>query len=235
MASEQQDNKSYIKLNIKFKYNARLIHYLQQQYYLTQQQYSLSNQNFAKTDDINIKIENYIIRNRKIINYRYKNNKHGYTALFFAVTNNRYDIAALLVKHGADLNLRYNIVGDTLLILAVNNKNLDLVRFLVDNGANTNLANFSGRTALTLALKLEAETYPSPLSSIYRAISWTLHEHHCVNTDKKLHHNRNTGADYSSCKKIDHSSTYEHTKKHRKKKKKSRRWHIDLYFIYRRV
>ncbi|MBI2785605.1 MAG: ankyrin repeat domain-containing protein, partial [Legionella longbeachae] len=62
------------------------------------------------------------------------------------------DIAALLIKHGAQINITSSIDGTTPLLLAVENNNITMVRLLLNEGADPNQANpLNGITPLHMA------------------------------------------------------------------------------------
>lgn len=73
----------------------------------------------------------------------------GWTYLHRAAQCGRADVAALLLRHGADVNARaHNDLANTPLLCAVIGQHLDLVRFLIAQGADVNMPNNAGATPL---------------------------------------------------------------------------------------
>ncbi len=84
--------------------------------------------------------------------------KQGQTALLMACfTDGKRDVAKLLLKNGADPNIK-SLDGDLPLQMAILAKDADLLKALLDSGADPNLTFFKGCTALTLALGIGEET-----------------------------------------------------------------------------
>lgn len=82
---------------------------------------------------------------------------NGHSALVQAVTHGHFEIARLLIDHGADLTARTN-EGNTLIMLAVISKHPDIVEYLltrnierVGQGIDINAQDNVGETALMLA------------------------------------------------------------------------------------
>jgi ankyrin repeat protein len=73
----------------------------------------------------------------------------GWTYLHRAAQFGRTDIAALLLRFGADVNAHaHNSLANTPIICAVVGQHADLVEFLIARGADVNLANAAGATPL---------------------------------------------------------------------------------------
>ena len=60
--------------------------------------------------------------------------------IFVASVEDRYDIANVLIRHGAKVNAQDNL-GQTALMLAVYNGFIGLVDFLLQKSADTNITN----------------------------------------------------------------------------------------------
>lgn len=75
----------------------------------------------------------------------------GWTALMIASYNNYYEIAEILLKNGANKNIRHKS-GATALGFAFEKNQYDVARFLLINGANPYEGSF-GRTAINEAHK----------------------------------------------------------------------------------
>ena len=79
-----------------------------------------------------------------------KNVEGGNTALIFTTNCGYYNIAKLLLDHGADPNIQ-NEYGYTALIYTSLHGYLDIVKLLLEHGADVNIQNEVGNTALHLA------------------------------------------------------------------------------------
>lgn len=79
-----------------------------------------------------------------------------YSALMTASENNYYAIAKILIENNANVNA-INEKGNTALMLASRSGNLEIVDFLIKNKADINLKNRNGYTAFQLALKNKQE------------------------------------------------------------------------------
>lgn len=77
-------------------------------------------------------------------------NFHGETALYLACKESQYELAALLIKHNANLNLPNN-EDVTPLHVAINN--VLLAHLLIKNGAKLNAQDYSGETPLHEAVE----------------------------------------------------------------------------------
>lgn len=62
-----------------------------------------------------------------------------------------FEIAKLLIAHGADVNEQISDDGTTAVMLATGLQNPEAVQFLIDHGANIDLSNKDGETAVTIA------------------------------------------------------------------------------------
>lgn len=76
----------------------------------------------------------------------------GYSALDWAVYDNKVEAARLLLDHGADINARGSS-GVTPLMTAASRGHVESVRLLLDRGADRQLQNSSGQSALALVNK----------------------------------------------------------------------------------
>lgn len=73
----------------------------------------------------------------------------GWTYLHRAAQFGREDIVDLLLKHGADVNVRaHNGLANTPILCAVISRHEDLVKFLIAHGADVNTPNSAGATPL---------------------------------------------------------------------------------------
>jgi len=79
-----------------------------------------------------------------------RDDEDGYTLLMGVITYGDLDLAALLLRNGADVNAVCK-VGWTPLMMAAANGHLDALDFLVSNGAAVNVKEQDGNTALILA------------------------------------------------------------------------------------
>ena len=76
----------------------------------------------------------------------------NHTPLHWAVSNNKVDIAKLLIDRGADLHTKYDNDEHTILHLGVQHNSKDMAELLIENGADVNVKDYSGYTPLHLAL-----------------------------------------------------------------------------------
>jgi len=76
----------------------------------------------------------------------------GMTALMLALKNNRTEIAAILLGHGADINAE-DYSGRTALMRAASEGNYDAAGWLVRSGAAINKKDRTGNSALQIAVK----------------------------------------------------------------------------------
>lgn len=74
----------------------------------------------------------------------------GQTALMRAIHCERKDIVELLIKRGADLNIKSDL-GMTPLMFATNN--LIIAKLIIENNRNINEINYYGASALWFAIK----------------------------------------------------------------------------------
>ena len=74
----------------------------------------------------------------------------GTTMLMLAAKKGNTEMAELLIKHGANLNIQSND-GDTALIWAANKGYTGIAELLIKHGADLNIQNSDGNTALTKA------------------------------------------------------------------------------------
>ena len=83
-----------------------------------------------------LKIARDIIKNKEDINKRL--DEYQNTPLMVAIGANSKKAVKLLIKHGADINLK-NINRHSALTIAVIDNNLEIVKLLLENGADTNI------------------------------------------------------------------------------------------------
>ncbi len=76
---------------------------------------------------------------------------NGYTVLMTTSQNGKSKMVAMLLKNGANANLR-NLNGQTALMLASQHNRVKAVKALLENGANINTQDYSGYTALMLTI-----------------------------------------------------------------------------------
>lgn len=109
------------------------------------------------------------------------------TALLYACTQNRYQLAKCLIENGADVNT-YNGIGENCLTETINNN--ELFRYLISTGADVNSVGAFGRTALMLAIENQRNEVISFLLS-------------CANTNVRL---KNDCHEDAFCLALRHSS-----------------------------
>lgn len=80
-----------------------------------------------------------------------------WTALHLASRDGNYEIADLLIRHGAIVDVR-DCYGNTALGRAVFKGDTNLIRLLVDNGADINMPNREGISPMKLAETIGNET-----------------------------------------------------------------------------
>lgn len=77
--------------------------------------------------------------------------------LYLAAKNERQDVAAYLIKHGANINAREGCAAETLLHKAVSEQKSQMVKILVTCGINIYAQSFNGKTALDYAYCVKNE------------------------------------------------------------------------------
>ena len=82
------------------------------------------------------------------INHR---QRYGFTALLFAVSGGYPEIAELLIRRGADVNLNNNIFGTCPIHVAVNNGDTYITKLLLDSGSPLNPRSARSLTPLMIA------------------------------------------------------------------------------------
>lgn len=82
--------------------------------------------------------------------------KHGYTALYWAVFSNHKDIVDELLQNGADVNVQ-NSYNWTPLHAAAHNSNTDMMKVLLRHGADPDIRNTRGETALDVVRMYNGE------------------------------------------------------------------------------
>ena len=109
---------------------------------------------------LNAAIEGDIITIRQAIqqgiNIDYKGDDE-WTALCWAITLQKFDIAKLLIENKADVNYQEKVEGESVLMLAATTEkeNPELVQMLLDKGANVDLKDCVGWTALMHAVSAD--------------------------------------------------------------------------------
>ncbi|MEQ9238102.1 protein kinase domain-containing protein [Coleofasciculus sp. E2-BRE-01] len=76
-----------------------------------------------------------------------------HTPLHWAVSNNKPEIAQLLIDRGADIHIRYDADGHTVLHIAVQHDTKAMAELLIEQGADVHATDNFGNNALHLALK----------------------------------------------------------------------------------
>ena len=78
--------------------------------------------------------------------------RHGYTALRYAAEHGLFEISEILVKGGANVNIKYE-GNHTALLIAALNKHKACINSLVRAGADVNIVDGNGDTALIYSVK----------------------------------------------------------------------------------
>jgi serine/threonine protein kinase len=91
----------------------------------------------------------------------------GSSLLHYAVTNNRLEIAQVLINKGANINARYDEDGHTVLHLAVLHPDGDMTKLLLTNKANPNVRDNLTYTPLHISILRELTPYTVDLRSYY--------------------------------------------------------------------
>lgn len=89
---------------------------------------------------------------------------HGNTALMWAITNQKEDVASLLIRSGADVNIRDD-ENSTVLMEAAGFASPDIISLLLTAGAELNARDNDGCTALMKAAKVGNDEVMSVLQS----------------------------------------------------------------------
>lgn len=98
-----------------------------------------------------VKIESYIIDNKKFINYYKKRYK---TVLYYSVYSNNTFITSLLIKYGANLNYRHGYSQNILLMIAMEQSSYECFELLIKHKkTNVNIKNVYGETILIKILQ----------------------------------------------------------------------------------
>jgi|TARA_B100000315_G_scaffold107356_1_gene98529 ankyrin repeat protein len=79
--------------------------------------------------------------------------KNGNTALMYAASNDKIDIAKILLDAGADVNA-INKRRSTALIIAAWHGYINMVEVLINAGADVSVKNKDGNTALKIATEI---------------------------------------------------------------------------------
>jgi hypothetical protein len=91
----------------------------------------------------------------------------GSSLLHYAITNNRLEIAQVLINKGADINARYDEDGHTVLHLAVLHPDGDMTKLLLTNKANPNVRDNLTYTPLHISILRELTPYTVDIRSYY--------------------------------------------------------------------
>ena len=93
------------------------------------------------------KTENEILKNLSKLSQHELNDK----LMHYSITGGRNDISELLIKAGANVNIKYKS-GYSILMYTSMFGNKDLAQILINNGADVNQKDASGWTALMIAV-----------------------------------------------------------------------------------
>lgn len=118
----------------------------------------------------------------------------GSSLLHYAVTNNRLDIAQVLIDKGADIHARYSEDGHTVLHLAVVYPDGEMTELLLRNKANPNVRDNLSYTPLHISILRELTPYTVDLRSYY-GLSTVLGNQHSI---KSMQHLLQSGADVNA-------------------------------------
>ena len=77
---------------------------------------------------------------------------HGLTPLMIATREGKYEIAKLLIEHGANIDVHENLFGNVPLHFAVSFGHMRILELLTENGASFDFKALDGATALTYAV-----------------------------------------------------------------------------------
>lgn len=100
----------------------------------------------------NISLVRVLIRDRPLLgtNVNLKD-EEGNTALIYALLNNNIEIAKILIKAAADVNVKNKIKQSPITICVENNLSLDIIRIILENGGDPNSVFATSDTLLMLA------------------------------------------------------------------------------------
>ena len=90
----------------------------------------------------------------------HKANVRGSDGLSDAYWNGHIEVAALLIKYGANLDCHCSTNDQTSLMIAIQRKDVKIIEQLLELGANVNIQDKRGQTALIIACKNEPEVEP---------------------------------------------------------------------------
>lgn len=111
--------------------------------------YDIENNINIVTDMIQLIIDNGVDVNRQNEIIEETESSTNWTALMYATDSGDRKIAEVLIKNGANVNLK-DMHGYTALMIAIGNENEEMVEFLIRNGANTNDKDSEGRKLLEM-------------------------------------------------------------------------------------
>lgn len=112
---------------------------------------SLGNQLIREVRMNNVKDAEELIIQGADVNYE---DDFGTMPIFIAIQYKLYDMAEMLINHGADVNIDH---GVTPLINAIDVGSIRMVELLINRGANINYMDHSGITPLTWALYIKSD------------------------------------------------------------------------------
>jgi len=98
------------------------------------------------------KIINELINEKQDLDKEYKYSKYTNFPLKQAIEFDDEESVTLLIKNGANVNIKVNEANNTLLFTAIYNGNLTIIKLLIEAGININTRGYYGDTALVRAI-----------------------------------------------------------------------------------